>query len=76
MSCKKWVLDREADMIAFAPALLTYLAPLLLSSPDIPSDLQPAKARLLSIPEYFTNFKGVTNDEAPFLGACMVAKVS
>lgn len=35
---------------AFAPALLTYLAPYLLSSSDLPSDFQPAKARLLSIP--------------------------
>ena len=36
--------------VAFAPALMTYLAPFLLSSPDLPSDTQPAKVRLLSIP--------------------------
>lgn len=29
---------------------MTYLAPFLLSSPDLPSDTQPAKVRLLSIP--------------------------
>ena len=29
---------------------MTYLSPLLLSSTEIPSDVQPAKARLLSIP--------------------------
>ena len=34
----------------FPPALMTYLAPFLLSSPDLPSDTQPAKVRLLSIP--------------------------
>lgn len=66
----------ERLMKAFAPALLTYLAPLLLSSTEIPSDVQPAKARLLSIPDYWSNFKGCMNDEAPFLGASMVAKVS
>lgn len=39
-----------ADVSAFSPALLTHLAPFLLSSVDLPSDVQPARARLLSIP--------------------------
>jgi actin-related protein 9 len=63
-------------MIAFGQALLTYLSPFLLSSAEGASDLQPAKARLLSIPEYFTNFKKSTNELAPFLGGSMVGKVS
>lgn len=68
-------MKHRADNVAFAPALSTYIAPLLLSSTEIPTDVQPSRARLLSIPDYFTNFKGVSNDEAPFLGACLVAKV-
>lgn len=40
-----------ADTIeAFAPALVTYLTPFLLSSADLPSDTQAARIRLLSIP--------------------------
>jgi actin-related protein 9 len=35
---------------AFAPALMTFLSPFLLSSTDLPSDVQPARVRLLSIP--------------------------
>ena len=38
------------SFLAFPPALITYLTPFLLSSTDLPSDTQPARIRLLSIP--------------------------
>ncbi|ORX35635.1 RNA polymerase II transcription factor [Kockovaella imperatae] len=68
------VVGEMAKIKSFAPAFVTYLSPLLLSSAEIPSDVQPAKARLLSIPDYFANFKGNSTDMAPFLGGSMVAK--
>lgn len=40
------------------------------------SEVQPSKLRLLSIPDYFANYKGSTTDLAPFLGATISAKVS
>lgn len=40
----------DTDDLAFSPALLTHLAPFLLSSVDLPSDVQPSRTRLLSIP--------------------------
>ncbi|KAK4685022.1 actin-related protein 9, partial [Tremellales sp. Uapishka_1] len=67
------------DLVRFKSlprALITYLAPFLLSSTDVPSEIQPARVRLLSIPEYFTNYKGATTDLAPFLGGQMIAKVA
>jgi hypothetical protein len=36
--------------VAFPLALMTYLAPFLLSSPDLPTEVQPARVRLLAIP--------------------------
>lgn len=53
---------------------MSYLSPYLLTSTDLPSDSQPARLRLLNIPDYMANFKGQTSDLAPFLGASMVAK--
>jgi actin-related protein 9 len=68
--------DRRAALTtALGPALTTYLAPFLVSSSDIPTDVQPTKVRLLSIPDYFVNYKGESGDLAPFLGASMAAKV-
>ncbi|KAL7418579.1 Actin-like protein arp9 [Cryptotrichosporon argae] len=65
-----------AHIRSFQTALITYLAPFLLSSADFVSDSQPSRARALTIPDYLANFKGATNDLAPFLGASMVAKAS
>ncbi|WVQ79991.1 hypothetical protein IAT38_002092 [Cryptococcus sp. DSM 104549] len=63
-----------ARVKSFAPALVTYLSPFLLSSPDLPSDCQPAKMRLLAIPEYFANYRKCTTELAPFLGGTLMAK--
>ncbi|WWD17038.1 hypothetical protein CI109_101475 [Kwoniella shandongensis] len=70
------VVGELARIKSFAPALVTYLSPFLLSSPDLPSDCQPSKIRLLSIPEYFANYKNATTELAPFLGASLVSKVA
>lgn len=79
IKCKRSliVLLQIADyFVAFSPALVTHLSPYLLSSSDLPSDCQPSKMRLLSIPDYFANFKKTTTELAPFLGGTLVAKVS
>ncbi|WVR06768.1 hypothetical protein IAU60_003803 [Kwoniella sp. DSM 27419] len=70
------VVGELARFKSFAPALVTYLSPYLLSSSELTSDCQPGKARLLSIPEYFANFKNATGDLAPFLGASLVSRVA
>ncbi|GMK55218.1 hypothetical protein CspeluHIS016_0202740 [Cutaneotrichosporon spelunceum] len=57
-------------------AIATYVSPYLLSSSDLPSDSQPGRVKLLSIPEYFANYKGAAVDLAPFIGASMVAKLA
>jgi hypothetical protein len=65
----------ELTDAALSPALMTYLSPLLVSSNEIPTEVQPSRVRLLSIPEYFFNYKSATTDLAPFLGGCISAKV-
>ncbi|OCF30710.1 RNA polymerase II transcription factor [Kwoniella heveanensis CBS 569] len=70
------VVGQVARVKSFPPALITYLAPYLLSSTDLTTDRQPSKARLLNIPEYFANFKNSTGDLAPFLGGSLVARVA
>ncbi|WVF71159.1 hypothetical protein IAT40_005957 [Kwoniella sp. CBS 6097] len=70
------VVGQMARVKSFPPALITYLAPYLLSSTDIATDRQPSKTRLLNIPEYFASFKNSTGDLAPFLGGSLVAKVA
>ncbi|OXG80619.1 RNA polymerase II transcription factor [Cryptococcus neoformans A2-102-5] len=70
------VIGEVAKIKSFSPALVTYLSPYLLSSSELPSDCQPSKMRLLSIPDYFANFKKTTTELAPFLGGTLVAKVA
>ncbi|WWC61897.1 uncharacterized protein I303_104483 [Kwoniella dejecticola CBS 10117] len=70
------VVGEIARIKSFSPALITYLSPYLLSSADLTSDCQPSKIRLLTIPEYFANFKNSTTELAPFLGGSLVGKVA
>ncbi|ORY26139.1 putative RNA polymerase II transcription factor [Naematelia encephala] len=70
------VIGDIAKVRSFGQALMTYLSPYLLSGSEPSSDVQPSKARLLSIPDYFANFKGATTDLAPFLGGSMVTKIA
>ncbi|WVQ99706.1 hypothetical protein IAU59_006847 [Kwoniella sp. CBS 9459] len=70
------VVGQMARVKSFPPALITYLVPYLLSSTDLAMDRQPAKTRLLNIPEYFASYKNATGDLAPFLGGSLVAKVA
>ncbi|RXK39886.1 hypothetical protein M231_02820 [Tremella mesenterica] len=70
------VVGDMARIKSFPPALVTYLAPFLLSSAELPSDIQPGHVRLLHIPDYFSNYKGSTLDVAPFLGGCMVSRLA
>ncbi|KAK8864654.1 hypothetical protein IAR55_001904 [Kwoniella newhampshirensis] len=70
------VVGELARIKSFAPALVTYLSPYLLSSADLPSDCQPSKIRLLSIPDYFGNYKNATTELAPFLGGSLASKVA
>ncbi|ODN72814.1 hypothetical protein L202_08247 [Cryptococcus amylolentus CBS 6039] len=70
------VIGETAKIQSFSPALVTYLSPYLLSSAELVSDCQPSKLRLLSIPEYFANYRKSTTDLAPFLGGQLVARVA
>ncbi|WWC69925.1 uncharacterized protein I206_103869 [Kwoniella pini CBS 10737] len=70
------IVGELARIKSFSPALTTYLSPYLLSSNDLTSDCQPSKIRLLTIPEYFANFRNSTTELAPFLGGSLVGKVA
>ncbi|WVQ77823.1 hypothetical protein IAR50_007514 [Cryptococcus sp. DSM 104548] len=70
------MIGETAKIQSFSPALVTYLSPYLLSSAELTSDCQPSKLRLLSIPEYFANYRKTTTDLAPFLGGQLVARVA
>ncbi|TFK39423.1 actin-related protein [Crucibulum laeve] len=56
-------------------ALQSRLAPFI-SNPDLLSDVQARSIRLLSVPEYYAEYRETGNGFAAFLGGSIVAKIT
>lgn len=56
-------------------ALQSRLAPFI-ANPDLQTDVQARGIRVLSVPEYYHEYRDTGNGLAGFLGASIVAKVS
>ena len=56
-------------------ALQSRLAPFI-SSPELQTDVQPRIVRVLSVPEYYAEYRETGNGYAAFLGSSIAAKVS
>ena len=56
-------------------ALQSRLAPFILSNPDQHNDVQPRYIRVLTVPDYFAEYREKGDGLAAFLGTSMVAKV-
>lgn len=57
-------------------ALQSRLAPYILSNPDQQNDVQTRYIRVLTVPEYFAEYREKGENLAAFLGSSIVAKVS
>ncbi|KAG6813824.1 hypothetical protein H0H92_006768 [Tricholoma furcatifolium] len=55
-------------------ALQSRVAPYIVT-PDLQTDMQPRYARVLSVPEYFSEYRDTGNGLACFLGASITAKI-
>lgn len=56
-------------------ALQSRLAPFILSNPDQQTDVQPRFIRVLTVPDYFAEYRDKGDGLAAFLGTSIVAKV-
>ena len=56
-------------------ALQSRLAPFI-SSAELQTDIQPRVVRVLSVPEYYAEYRETGNGYAAFLGSSIAAKVS
>ncbi|KAG2053699.1 actin-related protein [Suillus hirtellus] len=57
-------------------ALQSRLAPFILSTPDQATDVQPRSIRVLTVPEYFAEYREKGDGFAAFLGTSIVAKIA
>ncbi|KAF8629082.1 hypothetical protein AX15_003576 [Amanita polypyramis BW_CC] len=57
-----------------AVALQSRLAPFL-SQPDLQTDVQPRSIRVLTVPEYYAEYRETGNGYAAFLGSSIAAKI-
>ncbi|KAH7911050.1 actin family [Hygrophoropsis aurantiaca] len=57
-------------------ALQSRLSPYILSNPDQQNDVQPRSIKVLSVPEYFAEYREKGDGLAAFLGSSIVAKVA
>ena len=55
-------------------ALQSRLAPFI-ANPDLVTELQPRAIRVLSVPEYYAEYRETGNGYAAFLGSSIAAKV-
>lgn len=62
-------------IIGIGVALQSRLAPFI-SSSDLQTDVQPRVVRVLSVPEYYAEYRETGNGYAAFLGSSIAAKVS
>jgi actin-related protein 9 len=56
-------------------ALQSRLAPYILSNPDQQTDVQPRYIRVITVPDYFAEYRDKGDGLAAFLGSSIVAKV-
>ena len=66
-------MDQETGIGA---ALQTRLTPFILSNPDQQTEVQTRYIRVLTVPEYFAEYRDKGDGFAAFLGTCIVGKVS
>lgn len=57
-------------------ALQSRLSVFIVASPDFQSDVQPRAIRVLSLPEYYPEYRETGEGYAGFLGASITAKAS
>ena len=62
--------------VGIGVAIQTRLTPYLLGNFELQSDVQPKQARVIHVPEYFSEYRERGDGLAAFLGASIVAKVS
>ena len=62
-------------MSGIGVALQSRLAPFI-SSADLQTDVQSRFVRVLSVPEYYAEYRETGNGYAAFLGSSIAAKVS
>lgn len=63
------------DALGIGIALQSRLAPFI-SQPDLHTDVQPRSIRVLSVPDYYAEYRDTGEGLAAFLGSSIVAKVS
>jgi len=63
-------------MSGIGVALQSRLAPFIINNADLPTDVQPRFVRVLSVPEYYAEYRETGNGYAAFLGSSIAAKVS
>ncbi|KAF8801317.1 actin-related protein [Phlegmacium glaucopus] len=56
-------------------ALQSRLAPFIINNVDLVSDVQPRFVRVLSVPEYYAEYRETGNGYAAFLGSSIAAKI-
>jgi len=57
-------------------ALQSRLAPYILSNPDQHTDVQPRYIRVITVPDYFAEYRDKGDSLAAFLGSSIVAKIT
>jgi|ERR1700691_490494 actin-related protein 9 len=62
-------------VVGIGIALQSRLAPFILSNPDQQNDVQARFIRVLTVPEYFAEYRDKGENLAAFLGSSIVAKV-
>jgi actin-related protein 9 len=61
--------------IGIGVALQSRLAPFILSNPDQQNEVQTRSIRVLTVPEYFAEYRDKGENLAAFLGSSIIAKV-
>ncbi len=56
-------------------ALQSRVAPFIINA-DVNTDVQPRSTRILSVPDFFAEYRETGNGYAAFLGSSITAKVS
>jgi actin-related protein 9 len=61
-------------MQGIAVALQSRVSPFIVG-PDVNTEMQPRSARVLSVPDFFAEYRDTGNGYAAFLGSSISAKV-
>lgn len=62
-------------VVGIGTAMQSRLAPYILSNPDQHNEVQTRSIRVLTVPEYFAEYREKGENLAAFLGSSIVAKV-